>query len=159
LATFQMVNEHVMPHVTRFSAVDGKKVERAALAESGIIASDLGYNDGALGLALSHIALWDLAVSEGRSITICEDDAVFNRMFFSTSESLLREIPSDWHVIIWGWNFDSVLWFDMIPGVSSCIGTFDQKSLRQGIDTFRSANLNPRAYRLLQAFGTICYSI
>jgi glycosyl transferase family 25 len=159
LATFEAANAHVMAHVTRFSAVDGKKVDRQSLAESGIIASDLGYNDGALGNALSHIALWDLAIREDRSLTICEDDAVFNRLFVSASESLLRQIPPGWHLISWGWNFDSILGFDMIPGVSSCIGTFDQNSLRRGIDTFQSANLNPRAFRLLQAFGTICYSI
>ena len=109
LAAFQVVNEHVMPHVTRFSAVDGKDVERPAIVERGIIAPDLGYNDGALGNALSHIALWDFAASEGRAITICEDDAVFNRLFVSASESLLREIPQDWHLISWGWNFDSIL--------------------------------------------------
>jgi glycosyl transferase, family 25 len=159
LATFRAVNSHVMPQVTRFSAVDGKKVERAAMAERGLIAADLGYSDGALGNALSHIALWDMAIREDRSLTICEDDAVFNRSFCAASESVLRELSPDWHVISWGWNFDSILWFDMIPGVSGCIGTFDQESMRKGTDTFQAAELRPRAYRLLQAFGVICYSI
>jgi GR25 family glycosyltransferase involved in LPS biosynthesis len=159
LALFQRANSHVMPLVERFSAVDGKNVDRAALVGRGIIAADLGYNDGALGNALSHIALWDKAIREERSFTICEDDALFNRSFCEVSEAVLEQLPPDWHLIAWGWNFNSILWFDLIPGVSGCVGQFDQGSLRKGIDVFQSADLRPRAYRLFQSFGTICYSI
>jgi GR25 family glycosyltransferase involved in LPS biosynthesis len=159
LETFRAVNSHMMPHVTRFPAVDGKNVTRAAFVEQGIIAPDLGYTDGALGNALSHLALWDMAIQENRPMTVCEDDAIFNHAFCAASESVLHDLPPDWHLITWGWNFDSILWFDMIPGVSRCIGSFEQESLRKGIDAFRSAKLCPRAYRLLQAFGTICYSV
>jgi glycosyl transferase, family 25 len=159
LATFHAVNNHVMPHIVRFSAVDGKAVERTDFVERGIIAADLGYKDGALGNALSHIALWDRAILENQSLTICEDDAIFNRSFCAASATVLQQLPPDWDVILWGWNFDSMLWFDMIPGVSSCIGWFDQDSLRKGIDAFQSANVRPRSFRLFQAFGTVCYSI
>ena len=159
LATFQAVNSHVMPHVTRFPAIDGKNVTRATFVEQGIIAPDLGYKDGALGNALSQTTLWDLAVRENRALTICEDDAIFNNAFCAASESILQELPPDWHLIKWGWNFDSVLWFDMIPGVARCIGSFDQDSLRKRIDAFQSAKLRPRAYPLFQAFGNVCYSI
>lgn len=159
LATFRAVNSHVMPHITRFPAIDGKTVTRAAFVEQGIIAPDLGYTDGALGNALSHLTLWNMAIREDRSLTICEDDAIFNHSFYAASEAILQELPADWHLIRWGWNFDSILWFDMIPGVSRCNASFDQESLRKGIDAFQSAKLRPRAYRLLQAFGTICYSV
>ncbi len=159
LATFQIANKHVMPYVTRFPAIDGKDVDRAKLVQRGIVAPDLKYKTGALGNALSHIALWDLAIREDRSLTICEDDAVFNRSFCAASESIIQELPSDWHVVRWGWNFDTILWFDMIPGVSGCIGWFEQDSLRKAIDAFQSANLSPRSYRFYQGFGTVCYSI
>ena len=159
LAAFEAINEHVMPHVTRFPGIDGKTVERAALIERGIIASDLGYNEGALGNALSHIALWDMAINEDRPLTICEDDAIFNRSFCAAAEALFQELPADWHLMRWGWNFDGILWFDMIPGVSSCIGWFDQDSLRKGIDAFPVADLRPRVSRFYQAFGTVCYSV
>ena len=159
LGTFQSVNSHVMPYVTRFSAVDGKVTDRAAIVERGLIVRDLGYDDRALGAALSHMTLWDLAIRENRSLTICEDDAIFNHAFCATSESLLQELPADWHVIKWGWNFDSALWFDMIPGVSGCTGYFDQDALRNRIHAFRLATLCPRSYRLFQAFVNICYSI
>ena len=106
LAAFQAVNGHVMPHVTRFAAIDGKNVDRTAFVERGIIAADLGYTDGSLGNALSHLALWDLAIREDRPITICEDDAVFNHSFCVASDVVLRKLPPDWHLILWGWNFE-----------------------------------------------------
>jgi GR25 family glycosyltransferase involved in LPS biosynthesis len=89
LAAFQVVNKHMMPHVTRFPAIDGKNVERATFVERGIIAPDLGYKDGALGNALSQIELWDTAIREDRTLTICEDDAIFNRSFCAASEAVL----------------------------------------------------------------------
>jgi glycosyl transferase, family 25 len=159
LIAFQVANGHVMRHVTRFPAIEGKNLQRAALVERGIIASDLGYNDGALGNALSHIELWDTAIRDDRSLTICEDDAIFNDSFCVAAEQLFQELPPDWHLVRWGWNFDGILWFDMIPGVSGCISWFEQDSLRKGIKAFQSARLRSRAYRFYQAFGTVCYSI
>lgn len=159
LDTFEAVNSHIMPSVERFSAIDGAHVERAPLVERGIITADLPYNDGSLGNALSHIALWDMAIEQDRSLTICEDDAIFNRSFSEASETVLRELPSDWHVILWGWNFDSLLWFSLIPGVSDCTSRFDQGSLQNGIDTYQSASVRPRPFKLFQAFGTVCYSV
>lgn len=159
LAAFQALNIHIMPHIARFSAVDGKNIERSVFVERGIIAPDLGYTDGAIGNALSHIALWNTASREDCSLTICEDDAVFNRSFWAVSSALLQQLPSDWHIILWGWNFDSMLWFNMMPGVSGCIAGFDQHSLRNGIDAFQSANIHSRAFRLFQALGTVCYTI
>jgi glycosyl transferase family 25 len=85
LATFEAVNSHIMPHVTRFPAIDGKSVTRATFVEQGIIAPDLGYKDGALGDALSQITLWDMAIRENRSLTICEDDAIFNARWLELS--------------------------------------------------------------------------
>lgn len=148
-----------MTHVVRFPAVDGETVERAVLVERGVIAADLAYKDGSLGNALSHVALWDAAMRGNQSLTVCEDDAIFNYSFCAHSEKVLQQLPSDWHIILWGWNFDAMLWFDMIPGASSCIGWFEQDALRKGIDVFQTASLRPDPFRLLQAFGTICYSV
>jgi glycosyl transferase, family 25 len=57
LATFRAVNSHVMPHITRFPAIDGKTVTRATGVEQGIIAPDLGYKDGALGYGARPVGL------------------------------------------------------------------------------------------------------
>jgi GR25 family glycosyltransferase involved in LPS biosynthesis len=159
LLTFETLNSHLELKFLRFSAVDGTDLERGPLVDRGIITADLGYGDGALGCALSHLALWDLAIEQNQPLTVCEDDAIFNRGFEVAAESLIKALPGDWHMILWGWNFDSVLLFDMIPGVSPCLGVFNQHRMRMGIDSYQSARLMPRPFRLVRAFGTVGYTV
>ena len=158
LATFRRTNAH-LPEVERFAAVDGSQVDRAALVESLLMAAELKYTNGAVGCALSHIRLWERTVDMGKPITICEDDAVFHRQFDDLSSRVMATVASDWDLIVWGWNLDSILMFDLMPGVTPCLATFDQSNMRAGIDAFQTMALQPVAYRLWRAFGTVCYSI
>lgn len=159
MLAFETLNGHLNVNFVRYSAVEGKDVARGPLVDSGVMTADLDYSDGALGCALSHLSLWDLAIERNQPLTVCEDDAIFNSGFETAAESQLESLPPDWHLILWGWNFDSILLFDMIPGVSPCFGVFDQNGLRKGIEAFRSASLTPRAYKVFRAFGTVGYSV
>jgi len=159
LAAFENINSPSRLNFSRFPGVEGKTVARGELVEQGVMAADLGYGDGALGNALSHLALWDHAIEKRQTLTLCEDDAIFNLGFSPTAESLLATIPPDWHVILWGWNFDAPVVFDMIPGVSPCLSMFDQDRMRMGIEVFQSARLAPQAFRLFNAFGVVAYSV
>jgi len=159
MSAFEKLNGHLKPNFRRFPAVDGKNVARGTLAERGIITADLAYEDGALGNALSHLALWDLVIEKNHPLTVCEDDAIFNRGFGAAAEPLIKALPQDWHVIFWGWNFDSILMFLMIPGVSPCLGFFNQDRMRMGIDTFQSASLMPQPFRLSRLLGMVGYSV
>ena len=159
MAAFEKLNRPREVNFLRFSALDGKNVARSPLIESGIITADLCYGEGALGCALSHLALWNLAIEQSQSLTVCEDDAIFNRSFGPAGESLIQALPPDWHLILWGWNFDSIVMFNMIPGVSPCLGMFDQDRMRLGIEAFQTARLTPQPFRLFNAFGTVGYSV
>jgi GR25 family glycosyltransferase involved in LPS biosynthesis len=159
LTQFQSLNGNIMPLISRFSAVEGKNVQRATYIERGIITADLSYSDGTLGNALSHLALWDIAILNERPVTICEDDAIFNTHFGESSKCLLAELPPDWHIVLWGWNFSSILWFHMLPNVLSSISHFDQQMMRTGISGFQTAMFQPSAFKLIQTFGTVCYSV
>jgi glycosyl transferase, family 25 len=156
---FQAQNRDLQENCHRFSGIDGRTLDRQVLVSSGLIKPDLVYGPGALGNALSHLALWEKSVAEKRPLTICEDDVIFNNNFFPATEALVRELPPNWHVVYWGWNFDSVIQFELINGVSSCVGRFNQREMRQGIATFRVANVRPQLFRLMRAFGTVCYSV
>ena len=155
---FLHVNSH-MPGIHRFSAIDGSTVDRARLVEAGTVVTGLPYSDGAIGCALSHLFFWEAAVAEQTDITICEDDAIFHRSFYELASEVVASLPTDWDLILWGWNFDSILQFDLMPGVSPCLATFNQDQLRSAIDTFQATNVAPRAFRLHRAFGTVCYTI
>lgn len=159
LREFEKSNPHLSQSISRRSAIDGKSVSRAQLVDQGIIEADLAYNDGALGNALSHLALWNLAIERHEALTVCEDDAIFNGNFAPAADFLMKSLPLDWHMIFWGWNFDSILWFDMIPGVSTCVSMFEQEKMRGGVTEFQAASFTPQPFKLLQEFGSVCYSI
>src|SRR5262249_55008332 len=86
LAEFKAANPH-LEDVRRFSAIDGHQQNIAALVMRGIFETGVaeGYTPGALGAALSHLALWEEAIATGEALTICEDDAIFNRAFAATA--------------------------------------------------------------------------
>jgi GR25 family glycosyltransferase involved in LPS biosynthesis len=158
LAEFTARNGH-LAEVTRFPAIDGRHADRRTLTVQGIIGPGLDYTDGALGNCLSHFALWDLAIAGNGPITLCEDDAIFNRGFERDAEALMSTLPPDWHMIFWGWNFDAFALFELLPGVSPLLAQFDQDQMRAGIEQFQAASVMPRAFRLLAAFGIAAYSI
>jgi glycosyl transferase, family 25 len=160
LAEFTARNGH-LSEVSRFRAVDGRTLDLEALKrlrmiEESILAS---YTWGAMGAAMSHLALWDQAVTQQQTLTVTEDDAIFNRHFAERAEALLKALPESWDFVLWGWNFNSIMAFDFLPGVSPCVSYFDQAAMRAGIAAFQSQSISPHLFRLQRAFGIVCYSI
>jgi hypothetical protein len=51
------------------------------------------------------------------------------------------------------------LCFDVLPGVSPCVATFDQELMRAGTEAFQKQTILPRAFKAVWIFGTSCYSI
>ena len=160
LAEFNRVNSH-LAEATRFPAVDGQRLDLAALAAQGLATADIlsMFRIGAVGDAMSNVALWEMAIRTGRNVTIAEDDAIFNRRFDACAEELIATLPPDWDVIAWGFNFDLFLSFEMLPGVSLCVAQFEQDRMRANVDGFQEQHVVPRAYRLRWAFGTPCYTV
>lgn len=158
LRAFQAWNSF-LSEVERFPAIEGRTVDRQELIASGTLDSRVSYTDGALGCALSHMALWERVRDEGTAATIAEDDAIFNRQFATRSAALLESIGTQWDCVLWGWNFDSVLVADILPGVTPALMRFDQNALRAQLDRFQTLQIDARPCGLLRAFGTVCYSV
>lgn len=159
LASFCRANAH-LSEVTRVPAMEGARFSRERLMEKQILAEAMpSYTTGAIGCALSHLALWESAFNSGKVTTVAEDDAIFHPDFQSLAPAVLESLPAGWDIVLWGWNFDSILLFDLVPGVLSCLSQFDQNQLRASLSAYRSAAVAPRAYRLKRAFGTVCYSV
>lgn len=158
LAEFQARNAH-LSDVRRFAAIDGRTVDRAALVERSLFDGRTRYGNGAVGVALSHLQLWQAAIDGGQPLTICEDDAIFHRDFESRAAAAIGGLAPGWDLILWGWNFDSFLQFDLVPGCSWCLAQFDQAQMRKGIDAFQGHAVAPTLYKLLRAFGIVCYTI
>ncbi len=157
---FRAVNPH-LSDVSRYSAVDGPRLDIASLASRGLVTSNVleTYATSALGNALSHLALWNAAIESGTVLTVAEDDAVFNVDFERAAGRIMGALAPDWDIVLWGFNFDAFISFEMLPGVSYCLGQFDQQSLRAGLAAFQRQAIAPQAFKLRWAFGTMSYSI
>ncbi len=159
-SAFTTANRH-LSDVSRLPAVDGRHLDMAELIARGVVATDVleTYTKNALGCALSHVGLWTMAIETDRALTVAEDDAIFSRDFDRVAGAVMHELPPEWDLVLWGFNFDGFMSFEMLPGVSYCLGQFDQEGTRAGVATFLKLALSPRLFRLRWAFGTIGYSI
>ena len=146
--------------VTRFAAIDGQTLDRADLIARGVIDPALTtYTPGAFGCALSHAALWQHCIALGQPITVCEDDAVLHGQFAALSDAAVGQLGGDFDLVMWGWNFDSWLAIDLLPGVSPALVTFDQGRMRAALDVYQRTPVQPQLLPLLRSFGTPCYTI
>ncbi len=161
LAKFMAVNR--LARVTVAKAIDGLTLDIVDLERQGLVSPGLVHPDfytiGGVGLAMSHVALWNMASTRDEIVTIAEDDAIIHPGFDAIAPEVIATLPDDWDVILWGFNFDLFMCFEMLPGVSSCLAQFDQEKMRAGIEAFQQQTITPCAYPLTWAFGTLCYSV
>ncbi len=158
LKLFLETNPHLTDFV-RFSAVDGRGMDRAALRDEGIIAANLTYNNGQLGCALSHIALWRMAIAEDRAITVVEDDSILAPDFVPARDAFVRMLPAEWAIALLGWNFDRSVWAEIPEGVAKAVLNFDQDALRENLTVFRHDAVAHAPVRLRHAFGSLAYVV
>jgi glycosyl transferase, family 25 len=144
----------------RVDAPAGELLQIDDLLAQGIIAEPLEhYSLPVLANALSHRQLWERAVSSAAPITIAEDDAVLNHCFSRKAAAILDALPGNWDIILWGWNFDSMLHCDIIPGLKDGVIHSDPTPLRHKQDQFQEIDVDARPLRLFGAFGILCYSV
>ena len=160
LAAFAARNRHVR-EISRFAAIDGQTLDVPTLVRNGLIEPAIAdlYSKGALGCAFSHLALWDQVIQSGAPRTICEDDGIANRHFDAGVAAVMALLPGDWDFVLWGWNADHSLLFDMLPGASPCLAICQNALLVDGAHRFQELALRPRPFPLMRAIGTVCYSI
>ena len=154
---FQSRNRH-LGAVTRFRAVDGTGLDRAALEAEGMIAADLDFGDGALGCALSHIRLWEMAVAQEMALTVLEDDTICHPAFHDHAAAVMAQLPEDWDIVLWGYVYDPLfVWVDL--GFSKAeMRLYDPKEPFSWPDTVNGYPVH-RPMRLNHVFGTQGYTI
>ena len=159
LEEFYRVNRHIKD-IERFSAIDGRGL-RQTLKEKGLLQESFGvdYTDGGLGCAMSHKAQWERAVASGEALTVIEDDAVFCKNFEEEHQRLLETLPETWDIVLWGYCADATLFYDLLPGFSSCTANFNQESVRKNIDSWSETSVSGSLFKLLGGWGIPCYSI
>jgi len=142
-----------------FEAIDGQTVDRAALQARNILDPDLDYTDGAIGCALSHLAIWTTSLQAGQGCTIFEDDAIINESFDDQAAALIEALPKDWDIVLWGYNTDAYLTFRSAEIGFFCTSRFDHANLLKNKEAFRENSAKTMLFSLLRAHGLIGYSI
>lgn len=158
LVSFRTTNPECA-YFSRKSAVDGTTLNKNHLINSGLLAPNLDYTDGAIGCALSHMMIWTEVINTQKSATIAEDDAILREDFLSEQKHLLAQAPSDWELIHWGFNTDAYVTFNLMPSVSPFTGNLYDNLILKNLPAFRKSEYHSKIFPLLRAHGTPCYSI
>jgi glycosyl transferase family 25 len=152
-------NAHV-PSVF-FDAVDGGALSLQDIRSTGLFTPQVEatYDAHSYGCALSHWHLWKEAAASAGPLTIAEDDALFRRDFEARSAGVMASLPSDWDIVLWGWNFDSLLCVHLMESASPIVMVFDQPRLRESLDAFQAQATPVQAFKLEKAFGLPAYTL
>lgn len=156
-AAFAANNAHVGYDFV--DAVDGKAIQPQMARLPDLFEPGLDYTAGAVGCALSHLTLWQDVVDSGQPMTILEDDAILRHDFEARSAQVVAGLPADWDIVVWGWNFDSILSLNIMPGISPAVVQFNQTQLRATMRSFQALAGAPAVLRLAECFGTCAYTI
>jgi glycosyl transferase, family 25 len=135
-----------------FDAVDGHTAVRAPFLH-------VPHTLGAVGCALSHLALWQLGAATGEMLTIAEDDAILRHDFEVVSAAAMARAPRDWDIIVWAWNFDSFLSLNVMPSVAPLVAFSNQAQMRESIPAFQQMTADPVLVPLAACSGAPCYSV
>lgn len=160
LAEFKATNSH-LKEVTRIPAIEESLIDLGALEQQGLIKGDIlsMYPIGGLCRALTDLAFWTRTIESGKPQTIADDDAIFNLNFDTCAPELIKSLPPDWDLVLWGFNFDLFMIFEMLPGVTHCTGQFDQDRMRLNTRKFQELSIVPRAHKLIWSFGMTSYTV
>jgi GR25 family glycosyltransferase involved in LPS biosynthesis len=142
------------------SAVDGHALNIDQVRQEGLITGEIGFNTGQIACALSHRNVLLTAQRQDRPFFVCEDDAIFRHDFVTQWQIAHAQLPVDWDFMLFGYNFDSAISMELIPGIQSYLSSFDNRpistvSLRQ----FRHCFQPSLVRRLDNAFGTPAYAV
>jgi GR25 family glycosyltransferase involved in LPS biosynthesis len=144
----------------RVDAVEGARLQVDDLLREGLIQEPLrAYTAGALGNALSHKKMWERCAFGAAPVTVAEDDAVFNRHFAEKAPAVLAMLPPAWDIVLWGWNFDSILHVEVIEGLKQSVMHFDASMLGVRTLEFQEKEYDVLPLRLIGAFGLVCYTV
>lgn len=117
------------------------------------------WSAGAIGSALSHMYSWRMCVQLGKPMVIAEDDAILASNLKEKLEDLISQKNQPPKFLLLGWNIDSVLEAEVLPGLN-IISLFEpaypnEKELMQLVN----CKSERRLCRLKHCFGLPAYQI
>jgi glycosyl transferase family 25 len=140
---------NTIANIERYSAYDSTKMD---------FPDQNQISKGAMALIMSNLDIYKNLPNES-CLTIFEDDAIIRNDFVAQASSQIAQLPNDWHMILWGWNFDCYLVFDPTNGVTPCVAYFSERDFLDNSDQFSSVTTPVQLYKLYRSHGTPGYTI
>ncbi|AQS83509.1 hypothetical protein A0U92_00635 [Acetobacter aceti] len=150
-------NPH-MQHVDIFTAVDGWSLSRPDLVAQGVIAAENRYVEPALGVLMSHLKLWQHAVTHDCPVTVLEDDVILHHRFDSLTQQLMEQ-QDQFDFIAWGVNTDWPI--RILPGEDMPEATllFDRQAAYPDQNNLQTQPATPTLLRLNGFSGLCAYTV
>jgi GR25 family glycosyltransferase involved in LPS biosynthesis len=160
-AQFKTWNEEIPGLRFEFvSAVDGKVLDVDRARQEGLVSKAAKFSTGQIACGLSHRNVLLAAQQQDRPVFVCEDDAVFRHDFVAQWQMAHSQLPADWDFMLFGYNFDSAISMELIPGVQSYLSSFDNRPIdTESLRQFRMCFQPSLVRRLSNAFGTPAYAV
>lgn len=155
---FLKANSHIKGLI-KAPGIDGTLLNIDEMRGQGFLQENCQFMRGAVGSGLTHVALWGNTANSGVPAHIFEDDAFLCGNFEQESSRIIAALPEDWDIILWGNNSDTVLQFELLPGITQCVATFAQDSVREGVHKFREMDVSSLPFKLDHTFGICGYAI
>lgn len=140
-----------------FDAVNGRTLE---LTDEIITQQAISvYPRGAIGCAMSHLALWDQCIESDEPMVIMEDDVFVSKDFRSHLTRVMDMLPDDWHILQLNYNCDSILAYWNTPYEIAVTFYTGRQFVDQDIVNFQQSDIYPGIARLKMSYGGGCYVI
>ena len=160
LEQFAVQNKAAGLVIDRFEAIDGSTVTATTVLSEGVVASGARYTPGAIGLAMSHRAIWRESIARKKCALVFEDDAILRRDIRAVLGQLFSRPPADWDIVLLGYNTDSVLDLNLWAGGPDLRSIFSvHKPTTEQLSAFAVSSAPVEFYKLNNAFGTCGYAI
>jgi glycosyl transferase, family 25 len=156
LQAFRDRNKPAKIDFKHFEAIDGAQSNAADL--DGIVAKGAtNYTPGAVGVAMSHLALWRHCTERNNHLVVCEDDAVLRHDIKERLSSLAE--GNNWDVILLGYNMDAAFELKIAPGIDFGGGFSVRFPTAKHLADFANANDSVGLQRLNIALGLCGYAV
>jgi glycosyl transferase, family 25 len=159
LKRFFKQNNAVGLPIERFEAIDGSTIDIDQAIASGLVTSRARYSPGAIGVAMSHRAIWRESIERKKCTIVFEDDAVLRGDIREALPPLLSQLADPWDIVLLGYNTDGILDLRLSSGID-LHGYFSVPYLTPPqLSAFVASKEPVGIYKLNGAFGLCGYAI
>jgi len=160
LKRFFEQNEGVGLRIERFEAIDGSTVDPAKAVADEVVTSRAQFSPGAVGVAMSHRAIWRESIARRKYAIVFEDDAVIRGDVRDVLPPLVSQLAGNWDIILLGYNTNSILDLKLSDGGIDFRGHFSvQYPTLVQLSAFVASKEAVEIYKLNGAFGLCGYAI